>query len=128
MWEIQDGVHAPVIAPRNQGPSYLCAVIHCDVIVGCMKYSTEVTGCHKEHLSCMLYYNCSGEDGCCNSYTKTEEAQAGDEGVVAMGRDAEYEGLEDESVEDKDVDEGGGGHEDAKDGFVQHDYLDDYWE
>ena len=42
------------------------------------KCSAEVCGCHKEYLSCISYSNRSDEDGCCNLYTNTEEAQAED--------------------------------------------------
>jgi len=53
------------------------------------KCSTEACSCHKEHLACTSYFNCCGEDDCCNPHTKRQSALAGDE----------------ENVEEEDVEE-----------------------
>jgi len=94
-WEIRDGVPTHITAQGDLGSPYLCDVIPCECRTQGKKCCTEACGCHKEHLSCTSYCNSSGEDGCCNPYTKTE-AQAGDEDFEM--EDAEEEDLEDERI------------------------------
>ena len=48
----------------------------------------------------MLFWNCFGRDDCCNPYSNTEVAPAGDVVVVEV-EDAEEEDLWDGSIEDK---------------------------
>lgn len=83
-WKIQDGVLAPVIAERDPVPLELTNVIHCQCKAQGKKCSTVACGCHKEHLSCTSYCNCSGEDSCCNPYTKREEVHSVNEEDVEM--------------------------------------------
>jgi hypothetical protein len=121
-WEIRDGIPVPLIAQGDPAPPELIDVIQCQCRAQGKKCSTEAKcGCHKEHLSCTSYCNCSGEEGCCNPYTKRRDAQAGDE-----------EGVEMEDIEEEDFEEGvdqeGEGHEDVEGGLVDPDYLDDEWE
>ena len=120
--ETLGGVSVHVIAQTDLGPPYLCVVIHCECRMQCKKYSTEECGCDKEHLSCISYSNCSDETSCCNPYTNTEEAQAGDEEGIEM------ENAEENYMVDKRMTMQRGGQEDVKGGFVDPDYLDDEWD
>ena len=69
-WDILDGVPFPVLAHGDLGPPQLSDVISCQCRVQGKKCSTDACGCHKEHISCTAYCNCSGEEGCCNQYMK----------------------------------------------------------
>ena len=107
----RDGIPVPVIAQRDAAPTQLIDVIKCQCKALGKKCSTDACSCHKEHMSCTSYCNCSGKDGWCNQYTNTEDAQAGDESAEMVDVDDD-EDLEDEDdyVEDledeNDVDDG----------------------
>ena len=75
-WEIRDDIPIPVIA---QGDPELIDVIQCQCRAQGKKCSTEACGCHKQHLSCTSFCNCSGDESCCNPHTTREDAQAGDD-------------------------------------------------
>ena len=107
-WEIQNGIPVPVIAQNAPAPPELIGVIRCQCRALDKKCSSEACRCHKEHLSCTSYCNCSGEDGCCNPYTKRHDAGAGDE------QENEIEDVDDEDFEEG-VDEEGEPDEDQED-------------
>lgn len=77
-WEIQENIPIPVIAQGVPAPPELIDVIRCQCKVQGKKCSTESCSCHKEHLSCTSY---SGEEGCCNPFTKRREIQGGNREV-----------------------------------------------
>jgi hypothetical protein len=114
-WEIRDGIPVPVIAQGDPAPPELIDVIRCQCKVQGKKCSTESCGCHKEHLSCTSYCNCSGEEGCCNPLTRRYDAQTCDE-------DDEGEDIEENEVQI------GEDHADAEGSLADPDYLDDEWE
>ena len=76
-WKIQEGIPVPVTAERDPASPQLIDVIQCKCRAHDKKCTTEGCGRHKEHLSCTSYCNCSGDEDCCNSYTKRREVQAG---------------------------------------------------
>lgn len=94
-WEIQDTIPVPVIAQGDPAPPELIDVIQCKCKAQGKKCGTEACGCHKEHLSCTSYCNCSGKEDCCNPYSTRKNAQAGVEEDVEM-EDAEGEDFEEE--------------------------------
>ena len=85
-----------VIAQGDPAPPKLIDVVQCQCRAQGKKCSTEACGCHKQHLSCTSFCNCSGDESCCNPHTTQEDAQAGD---VGQARD-----WEDVTAEDCDVD------------------------
>ena len=99
-WDILHGVPVPVLAHGDLAPPQLSDVISCQCRVQGKKCSTDACGCHKEHISCTAYCNCSGEEGCCNQYTKREEFQE------SVGKDIveeEGEGHEDDPAHPDDM-------------------------
>ena len=92
----------------------LIDVIRCQRRAQGKKCSTEACGCHKQHLSCTPYCNCSGGEDCCNPYTNRQVAQAGDEEM----EDIQAEDFEDGFDQDSD---------DAMDDLTIFDDLDE-WE
>ena len=94
-----------------------CDVIRCQCRAQGKKCSTEACGCHKQHLSCTSYCNCSGGEDCCNPYTNRQVAQAGDEEGAEM-EDIQAEDFEDGFDQDSD---------DAMDDLAIFDDLDE-WE
>ena len=124
-WEIRDGIPIPVIAQGDPAPPELINVIQCQCRAQGKKCSTEACGCHKQHLSCTSFCNCSGDESCCNPYTMQEDAQPGDEGEVAAEDfdadilvNAEEEDFEGEGVESVN----------AEENFEEEeDILDDDW-
>ena len=69
-WDILDGIPVPVLAHGDLAPPQPTDVISCQCRVPGKKCSTDACGCHKEHILCTAYCNCSGEEGCCNQYMK----------------------------------------------------------
>ena len=107
-WEIQDGIPTPAIAQGDPAPPELIDVIQCQCRAQGKKCSTEACGCHKQHLSCTSFCNCSGGENCCNPYTTQEDAQSASEEDVAEDVetvDAEEEDFEEEGMENIDADE-----------------------
>ena len=98
-WDIQDGIPVPVTSKSDPAPPELIDVINCQCKVEGKKCITTACGCHKEHLSCMSYCYCSGEDGCCNPYTNGRD---GDGGQAAEEDDTDME----DTVEDVEEDFG----------------------
>ena len=98
-------------------PPELIDVIRCQCRAQGKKCSTEACGCHKQHLSCTSYCNCSGGEDCCNPYTNRQVGQAGDEEGAEM-EDIQAEDFEDGFDQDSD---------DAMDDLAIFDDLDE-WE
>ena len=73
-WDIPGGAPVPVLAHSDLAPPQLSDVISCQCRVQGKKCSTYACGCHKEHVSCTTYCNCSGEEGCCNQYTQRDRS------------------------------------------------------
>lgn len=124
-WEIRDGIPVPAIASGDPAPPELIDVIVCHCSAKARKCSTGVCGCHSDHLSCASYCSCSGDETCCNPYTKRGEAQdsaTGDEDVEM--EDAEEEDIEEELTENEVAEEDG----DIEDDFSDPDDQDDEWE
>ena len=116
-WEIRDDIPIPVVAGGDPAPPELIDVIRCQCRAQGKKCSTEACGCHKQHLSCTSYCNCSGGEDCCNPYTNRQVAQAGDEEGAEM-EDIQAEDFEDGFDQDSD---------DAMDDLAIFDDLDE-WE
>ena len=123
-WEIRDGIPIPVIAQGDPAPPELIDVIQCQCRAQGKKCSTEACGCHKQHLSCTSFCNCSGDESCCNPYTTQEDAQPGDEGeVAAEDFDTDIVNAEEEDFEGEDVES-----VNAEENFEEEeDILDDDW-
>ena len=123
-WNIQNGIPIPGISQGDPAPPKLIDVLRCQCRAQDMKCSTEACGCHKEHLSCTSYCNCSGEQGCCNPHTARDDL-AGDEEDVEM-EDVEEEDFEDQEddagAEMEGVDQDSEGHEDIEGSVVDTDY------
>ena len=126
-WKIQDGIPAPVIAEGDPAPPELVDVIRCQCRAQGRKCSTEACGCHRYHLPCTSYCNCSGEESCCNPYTKRGEAQAcaRDEGDVEMEMECVEEDIEEEDLVG--VEEEVESNDDVESN-ADPDYMDDEWE
>ena len=60
--------------------------------------------CHKEHLSCTSYCNCSGEEDCCNPHTERQDALSGDEEGVEEEDFEEMENFEERDFEETEMD------------------------
>ena len=76
----------------------------------------EACGCHKEHLACTSYCNCSGEEDCFNPHTKRQDAAlSGDEGV----EEEDFEEME--NFEERDFEET---EMDVEEDFVEEDIED----
>ena len=103
-WEFRDGIPVPVIAQCDPAPTQLIDVIKCQCKALGKKCSTDACGCHKEHMSCTSYCNCSGKEGCCNQYTNIEDAQAGHESVETVDVDDDDD-VEDEKEDNADRDD-----------------------
>ena len=114
-WEIHDSVPIPIIAKGDPAPPELIDVIRCQCRAQDKKCITEACGCHKEHLSCTSYCNCSGEDGCCNPYTNRHVLST--DGEEAFQDDVDQEDGVDQDIREENYDEGadqgGEGHEDV---------------
>ncbi len=123
-WEIKNGIPVPVTDQGDPAPPQLIDVIRCQCKAQGKKCHTEACGCHKEHLSCMSYCNCSGEEGCCNPYTN----RRADEEDVQMENieEEDDEGDEQDGVEMDDIEDGfnqdGEGHEVIDGSFEDPDY------
>ncbi len=90
-WEIQDTIPVPAIAQGDPAPPELIDVILCQCKAQGKKCGTEACGCHKEHLSCTLYCNCSGKEDCCNPYSTRRNAEEDVEMEDVEGEDFEEE-------------------------------------
>ena len=69
-WEIRDDIPIPVIAQGDPAPPELIDVIQCQCRAQGKKCSTEACGCHKQHLSCTSFCNCSSDASCCTHHTR----------------------------------------------------------
>ena len=123
-WEVRDDIPIPVIAQGDPAPPELIDVIQCQCRAQGKKCSTEACGCHKQHLSCTSFCNCSGDESCCNPHITREDVQAGDD-----TQDGDEEGV---TVEDCDVDMVDAEEDDFEEEVVdaedmQMDILDDDW-
>ena len=123
-WDIRDGIPIPVIAQGDPAPPELIDVIQCQYRAQGKKCSTEVCGCHKQHLSCTSFCNCLGDESCCNPYTIQENAQPGnEEDAAADNFDLDMVGAEEEDFEEKGVEIVDAEEED----FHVVDIVDDDW-
>ncbi len=110
-WEFRDDIPVPVIAQGDPAPPELIYVIQCQYRAQSKKCSCEACGCHKQHLSCTSFCNCSGDESCCNPYTTQGDAQPGKDEDVAVEDcdihmvDAEEEDIEGAGMESEDAGE-----------------------
>ena len=87
-------ISIPVVAQGVPAPPELLDVIKCQCKARGKQCSTEACSCHKQHLACTPYCNCSGGYDCCNPHsvgqgTQTEEA--GENIEFADPEDDEFE-------------------------------------
>ena len=75
--------------------------------------STEACSCHKQHLACTSYCNCSGKDNCCNPYLK-KNALAGEE-LSSDAREADPE-------QSSDIEEGDSEGDGDSEGCAEEDF------
>ena len=75
---VQDNIAIPGVAQGAPAPPELLDVIKCQCKAQGKQCSTEACSCHKQHLACTSYCNCSGGYDCCNLHSvgqgRTEEA------------------------------------------------------
>ena len=91
---VQDTISIPVVAQGAPAPPELLDVIKCQCKARGKQCSIEACSCHKQHLACTSYCNCSGGYDCCNPHsvgqgTQTEEA--GENIEFADPEDDEFE-------------------------------------
>ena len=99
-------------------------MIQCECRAQGKKCSTEICGCHKQHLSCISFCNCLGDESCCNPYTTQEDVQSGNEEDAAADEfDVDMVGAEEEDFEGEGVEIVDAEEED----FQVADILDDDW-
>jgi len=122
-WKYQDGIPAPVLSKADPAPPVLLDVVQCQCRAANKRCGTEACGCHKEHMSCTVYCNCSGDVACCNPYTKKRDEDNGNTVGAAIEEQDETD-MEDEYEEDVDLDMDDEDDEIQMD-FVDDDYLDD---
>ena len=115
-WDIQDRIPIPVVAQGAPAPPELVDVIRCQCKAQDKKCSTEACGCHKEHLACTSYCNCSGEEDCCNPHTKRQDDLSGDEEGVEEEDFEEMENFEERDFEETEMD--------VEEDFVEEDIED----
>ncbi len=140
-WEYRDCIPVPVVANCDPAPPQLIDIIKCQCKSHGKKCSGESCGCHKEHISCTPYCNCSGGLDCRNPFTRSEGTKTGNEQNFTMqdigesvekGVRGEMEGVEEEVAEDDDAEEdfeNAGveeniSEEDADDSLADSDYAD----
>ena len=105
-WVIQDNIPISVVAQGAPVPPELLDVIKCQCKAQGKQCSTEASSCHKQHLACTSYCNCSAWYDCCNLYsvgqsTQTEEAR---ESIDAEDEDYEKDAAIEDVVEEEPVD------------------------
>ncbi len=112
-WEFRDDIPVLVIAQGDLAPPELIDVIQCQCRAQSKKCSTEACGCHKQHLSCTSFCNCSGDESCCNPYTTQGDAQPGkDEDVAVEDCDIDMVDAEEEDIEGAGMESEDAGEED----------------
>ena len=101
-WEIRNEIPVPAIAQGDPAPPELIDVIRCHCRAQGRKCSTEMCGCHKEHLSCTTYCNCSGKTECCNPHTVSQDVKAGNSVEIEdVDEEFLYQDGEDHEEEDE---------------------------
>lgn len=122
-WEYQDGIPTPVLSKADPAPPVLLDVIQCHCKATKKKCGTEACGCRKEHMSCTVYCNCSGDVACFNPYTKIPDEENDNAGGEPIEEQEDME--EDDYGEAVDIDdEDGDSLDDAADDCAS---LDDEW-
>jgi len=123
-WHVTDGIPTPVLDQGDPAPPELIDVIRCQCRAQGKKCSTEACGCHKEHISCTSYCNCSGEEGCCNPHTRRrQDDQTGDVEEDDFGDGEEDDSSEEDVIELQAAAEEYDDHE-----VIDSVNLDDEWE
>ena len=117
-WEIVNDIPTPVIVKGNPAPPELIDVICCQCKARGKKFSTVTCGCHKEHLSCTSYFNCSGGRECFNPHTKT----------VTSNDDSNGDEIDDADLQDFDVEDECEDYDDVADDGSVNELLNDEWE
>lgn len=103
-WDIQDSIPIPVLAQGAPAPPELIDVIRCQCKAQDKKCSTGACSCHKEHLTCTSYCNCSGEEDCCNPYTRRQNTDEEGDEEEEFGDDVEVEEFEERDIEETETD------------------------
>ena len=68
-WIIQNDIPIPAIAPGAPAPPELIDLIKCSCKAQGKRCSSEACSCHKKHVPCTSYCNCSGGEDCCNPHS-----------------------------------------------------------
>ena len=71
--ELIYGTPIPVICRGDLTPPELIDVIQCHCKSHGKRSRTDACGCHKQHLSCTSFCNCSGEGSCSNPFAKLQK-------------------------------------------------------